>query len=769
MIKKYIYLLITGLLLTSCVKAQTNVASQGDCPEQKATPDTAVPSTASLVLVGEKYDRAAAPAGDPEGWSWGNRRVSDDPQDAKKLPFDIEALYSIKKVSSPSWSPDGSKLLFNVISIDFKKGKTNVDVYLINADGKGLRKMTTFEGTDARPQWSPDGKSFMFLSTRKDNAQLWIMPIDGGEPRQITHISTGISDPIWSPNGKLIAFSSRVYPQFGADDTANKKETETRKNNPIQAHMADDLLYRHWTFFSDGTRSHILVLNVETEKVTDVTPGDFESPIFSLSGGGFNFSPDSKEICFAGNREKQNLQASSTNSDLWAVSANGGKAVNLTVANKAYDGSPVYSPDGHYIAYLRQEKPGWESDKFNIALYDRKTGETKIITDGFDDTIYDIKWLSNSSALIFQAPIIGRFPLFKVTVASGKIERLSHIPSVREFTISTKNEISFTYNTVSDPVELFTSDIKGSKVNRISSFNRDLVKKYDIRPVEEMWIEGADGKKVHTFIVKPHGFDKSKKYPLILNVHGGPQYQWGDNFRGDWQVYPAAGYVVAFPNPHGSTGYGQDYTTAISGDYGGKVIDDVLAVTDTLANLNYVNKNKMGAMGWSWGGYAMGWLLGHTDKFKAYVSMMALYDMPSFYGATEELWFPERDMSGTPWDNKEAYRKWSPSSYAKNFKTPTLVITGEKDYRCPYTQSLQMFTALRRQNVPARLIIFSNDGHWPSYAKSMPLYYASHLNWFHRYLGGKDSPYKIEDMVRGVAFEDKDTDKKTDEKKAQKK
>ncbi|MCP4677593.1 MAG: S9 family peptidase [Deltaproteobacteria bacterium] len=689
---------------------------------------------------------------EPEKWDFTKKRIPDDPADAGKKPLDIEALYKLKGVSSPRWSPDGKTILFNVITYTLDKGKSEVDIYRIGSDGKGLRQMTRFEGPDMAPVWSPDGESFIFVSTRNDGSQLWRMPIDGGEPEQLTKISTGVSDPTWSPDGKKIAFTTQVYPEHGADDAANKALADDIEASPIKAYLSDHLLYRHWTGWDVGTRGHIFVFDIETEKMTDVTPGDFESPVFSLGGGGFAFSPDSSEICFASNREDPDAQAWTTNADLWVVPIEGGEAKCLTADNKSFDGSPSYSPDGRYIGFMRQEIPGFESDRFRISLYDRNSGDIKVLTESFDNQINHFEWLADSRSILFQGHVSGRFPLFRLDVETGNSTKLDSIPSVRQFDIADDGRLAFTFNSVGDPVELFIANASGDDVMRITALNRDIVKEHDIRPVEEMWIDGSHGKKVHTFVVKPHGFTKAKKYPLVINVHGGPQYQWSDSFRGDWQVYPAAGYVVAFPNPTGSTGYGQEYTEAISKDWGGKVYDEIMAVTDALAALDYVDADRMGIMGWSFGGYMMNWVLGHTDRFKAVASMMGCFDLISFYGATEELWFPEWDFGGTPWDNPEGYAKWNPATHAKNFKTPTLVITGEKDFRIPYTQSLMLFTALRRQNVPARLIVFPNDGHWPNRVKSMPLYYAAHLDWFHKYLGGDPAPYDIKKMIRGRAF-----------------
>jgi dipeptidyl aminopeptidase/acylaminoacyl peptidase len=273
----------------------------------------------------------------------------------------------------------------------------------------------------------------------------------------------------------------------------------------------------------------------------------------------------------------------------------------------------------------------------------------------------------------------------------------------------------------------------------------------DIRPAETIEVAGADGAKVQCFIVKPHGFDPARKYPLILNVHGGPQMQWADAFRGDWQVYPGAGFVVAFPNPHGSTGFGQAYTDAISGDWGGKVMEDIQRVTDALAALPYVDKDRMGLMGWSWGGYAVNWLAGHTDRFKALASMMGIFDLHSEYFGTEELWFPEWEMKGAPW-NSSLYDTFNPARFVARWRTPMLVVTGELDYRIPYTEGLATFTALRRQGVPARLVVLPRSGHWPRWT-DMALYYTAHLEWFHRWLGGDAPPWSSADLAAGRVFD----------------
>jgi dipeptidyl aminopeptidase/acylaminoacyl peptidase len=305
---------------------------------------------------------------------------------------------------------------------------------------------------------------------------------------------------------------------------------------------------------------------------------------------------------------------------------------------------------------------------------------------------------------------------------------------------------------VGEPGELWSLDLENAAAPlRLTRHNAALEREVDIRSAESFWVEGADGRRIQVFVVKPHGFDPSKRYPLILNVHGGPQGMWADSFRGDWQVYPGAGYVVAFANPHGSIGQGQSFTEEISLDWGGKIFKDLMQVTDALERLPYVDPERMGAMGWSFGGYMMMWFQGHTDRFKVLASMMGAYDTTALYLTTEELWWPEWDLGGRPWDSKH-YAKWNPAASVEEFDTPMLLVTGELDFRIPYTQSLMAFTALRRRGVPARLVVLPRAGHWPSWYE-MALYYTAHLDWFHRYLGGEPAPWSVEDFAANAVFD----------------
>jgi len=696
------------------------------------------------------------------------------PMLSQKRAFTLPDLYKLKGVADPQFSPDGKKIAFVVTENFLEKGKSNQDVYIMNADGSDIKNLTNHPSSDNHPRWSLDGKSIILVSTREGGPQVWSIPVDGGEAKQITNFSMGVSDPELTSDEKVIIFSSDVFPDCPVYDDCNKFNDSTMSNGPIQAHIADKLLYRHWTAWKDGKATHLLSYSIEWGKYADLTPGQYDTPAFELGGIGFDISPDGKEICFVSNHDQN--EAESTNKDLWLSSTTtnitvdkrnndgnpllspsvyteyGKEPTNITADNNAYDGNPQYSPDGKFIAYKFQTIPTYESDRFRIGLYDKNAGTKTVLTEEFDNWVNDFRWSPDSKSLYFTADVEGHVPIYKIDVKSKKISKVVDVKTIDAFSVSPDGKtLAFARRSVGEPVELWSCSSNGKNLKRLTFFNQEFANEVDIRPAEEMWIQSPTGKKIHTFIVKPYNFDPNKKYPLILNVHGGPQQQWADAFRGDWQMYPGSGYIVAFPNPHGSTGYGQEFTAAISKDWNGKVYQDVMAVADSLEKIPYVDKDRMGAMGWSYGGYFMMWLEGHTARFKAIASMMGVYNLTAMHGVTEELWFPEWDLNGTPWDS-DLYQKLSPNNSVKNFKTPCLVITGEKDYRVPYTQSLEFFTDLQKMNVPSHLIVFPNDGHWPSSVKSMPLYYNAHLDWFHKYLGGDPPPYDMTKMVRNQAF-----------------
>jgi dipeptidyl aminopeptidase/acylaminoacyl peptidase len=448
-------------------------------------------------------------------------------------------------------------------------------------------------------------------------------------------------------------------------------------------------------------------------------------------------------------------QARSTNSDLWLIPVDGGEGTNITGSNSGWDGTPVYSPDGRHLAFRSQATPGYESDLYRIGLYDREEKTVRYLTDdsNFDNWINDLAWTSSGDALFFSADVKGENPIYRVGLSDNELREVVADGAIVGWTLALDGRsLVYTRSRVGEPSEVFAVPSRGGSPRRLTAFNEALAAEVDIRPAETVWIEGEEGMMIQVFLVKPHDFEPDTKYPLILNVHGGPQSPWRDRYRGDWQVYPGKGYVVAFPNPTGSAGFGQDFIDAIACDWGGRVYRDLMKVADELEKLPYVDAERMGAMGWSYGGYMMMWFAGHTDRFQTIASMMGVYDLRSMWGATEELWFVEKDLCGMTWTS-EHYERWSPSVFADNFKTPTLVITGEKDYRVPSTQSLHFFTDLQVQGVPSRLVVFPEAGHWPSWYE-MAFYYLVHLDWFHRYLGGGEPPWDPVAFLRNQVFND---------------
>lgn len=683
------------------------------------------------------------------------------PAGTVKRALTIEDLYALRTPSGLQLSPDGKTLLFTVGGRDFARGKSNTDLYrMALPDGSPARLTFTDEKGESSPAWSPDGKTIAFVARRGDHQGIWLLPAGGGEARSLVELSSGISDPVWSPDGRHIAFVSEVYPECGADDACNERLADWRTKGPLQAHVTSELLYRHWTGWYDGRVNHVLIVEVATGKVRDLTPGEREAPVFSASGaaGAFSFSPDGKELAFTRNPDPKGQLARSTNSDIWTVPVDPGPdgalrpAKNLTADNKAWDGEPIWSKDGRYIAFRRQLQPGYESDRFRLVVLERATGKTTVLTEAFDNWVTRAWWLPDSKGLVFQADEQGQTPLYRIGLDGSAPRRVVQFQHIDDAVLAADGASAYIVRrSVHQPHEIWRAPFDGRPPVRLTTFNKAIEDEVDLRPAEQAWVEGARGRKTHVFIVKPHGFDPKKKYPVILNIHGGPQMQWTDGFRGDWQVFPAAGYVVVFPNPHGSTGYGQEYTAQISGDWGGAVMEDIAKVTDWVAAQPYVDPQRIGAMGWSWGGYAMNWLQATTTRYKALASMMGIYDLAGFYGGTEELWFPEWDLKGTP-ETSDQYVRFNPAGRVKNFKTPELVITGELDYRIPYTQGLQVFTALRNQGVPAKLVVLPNAGHWPSWYE-MGLYYTAHLEWFHVHLGGDPPPWSSEDFAANKVFD----------------
>jgi dipeptidyl aminopeptidase/acylaminoacyl peptidase len=644
-------------------------------------------------------------------------------------PFDVDALMKLARVSDPQVSPDGKTVAFTVQTVDLAANRKPTSIYVVPIAGGEPMKIASAGTVNERPRWSPDSRSIAFVSDRDGSSQVWIMAPDGSGARAVTSLATEAGGVLYSPDGKNLVFTSAVYPDC-PDDACNKKRLDAEKDSKVHARIYDSLLYRHWTEWRGARRSHLFIVPVEGGAPRDLTPGDHETPPFSLGGqDDYAISPDGSEVCFVMDADPQ--PAASTNSDLWVVPTAGGGIVKIT-SNPAADNSPAYSPDGKYLAWRAQQRAGYESDRWRLMVLERATGRLTNLTASMDRWVTGFAWSPDSSRIFFTTEDRGRQLLQMVPARGGGARSIvsgdSFVDEI-ELTPDSKTVI-FTEQTLARPPEIYAAQ-SGGEERPLTHFNGALLADYALPNPEEFWVDSADGARVHSFLLKPPGFDETKRYPVLFLIHGGPQGAWGEDWSYRWnaQVFAGSGFVVVMPNPRGSTGYGQKFIDDINADWGGRPFDDIMAVADSVAKLPYVDADKMAAAGGSYGGYMIDWILGHTDRFKALVSHAGVFDLRSMFGATEELWFPLWEFRGAPWDNPELYAKLSPSFYAKDFRTPTLVVGGELDFRVPYTQSLQLFTSLELQKVPAKLLLYPDEGHWVLKPQNSVLWYRTFIDW----------------------------------------
>lgn len=652
-------------------------------------------------------------------------------------PLTFDDFIRIKRISDPQISPCGELIVFVVTSMDKEQNSGNSDIWIIPSKGGKPWRLTASPKSDYNPRWSPDGKKIAFISTRGGTPQIWMIDPRGGEAYKLFSFSTGTSGVIWSPSGKHLAFSSSVFPDF-LDEENNKRKNEGKKKSLVKAKIFDHLLFRHWNSWRDGKRSHLFLMPYEGGKAIDLTPGDYDTPPISLgSRQDYTFSPDGKEICFVRNTDPELRISLGTNNDIFFTSIKGGKIEQITT-NKANDNSPHYSPDARFIAYRAMARADFEADKYSLMLYDRENKKTTNLTKNLDRSVNEILWSPDNSSIYFTFQEKSRISLARIFLENKRVEKILEGFYIDSLSLSKDGgTFLFLKQSLNHPSDIYSFDLKTKKIVQLTDINGDLLKNLKMNPAEEFWFEGAETEKIHGFLVKPPFFESSKKYPLVMLIHGGPQGAWSDNFHYRWnaQMFSAPGYVVAMINFHGSTGYGQKFTDSISGDWGGKPYEDIMRGCDyLLSHYDFIDKNRMAAAGASYGGYMINWIEGHTDRFKCLISHSGVFDLRSMYGATEELWFPEWEFRGTPWTNKEMYEIWSPSAYVKNFRTPCLVIHSQHDFRVPVTQGFQLFTSLQRMNVPSKMLYFPDEDHFIQKPQNAELWWKTVYEWLAKYL-----------------------------------
>lgn len=667
-------------------------------------------------------------------------------------PIEVEDLFRLGRVSDPQPSPDGKWVAYVVTEVLKEENRTQADIWITAADGSGTpRRLTQSPRHDRHPRWSPDGKWIAFESARDGEMQIYLLPAEGGgEARKLTTLSTGASQGVWSPDGKAIAFVSAVYPEFSDKpfaeaDKANKAKADAREKSKVKARVADKLLYRHWDSWVDDKRQHLFVVKVKPEGTADgeprnVTPGENDAvPTSSTFSGGddFAWSPDAKEIVFMAPPLPVREQAWSTNHDVWAVNLETGGRRNLTEANKAADGLPRFSPDGKLLAYRAQKRAGFEADKWDVIVLDRASGQRRNLTETWDYSVDNIVWSPDGKTIFTQAHDKATEPVFAIAVADGAVTRVVHGGVNSEVAVTRDGKtLFFSHQRLTQPAEIARAAVGSPDAAPVllTRTNAEKLAQLDLVKPESVTVSGAGGTPVQMWIVKPPGFVAGKKYPLVFWVHGGPQSAFLDSWSTRWnpQVWAAQGYVLALPNPRGSTGFGQKFTDEISRDWGGKVFEDLMACVAYLEKQPYVDTARMASAGASYGGYMMNWFQGHTGKFKTLVTHCGVYNFTSMYGVTEETWFDEWEH-GIPWENPD-YEKQSPHRFAAKFKTPNLVIHNELDFRVPIDQGLALFTTLQRKGVPSKLLVFPDEGHWVLKPQNSELWHRTIFEWLEGYL-----------------------------------
>jgi dipeptidyl aminopeptidase/acylaminoacyl peptidase len=647
----------------------------------------------------------------------------------------VDDLWTIARVGAPALSPDGKLVAFSISVPNVEKNASNSDLWLVPADeSRAPRRLTWNDGADGSPAFSPDGRRIAFVSKRGDAPpQLYALPLDGGEAERLTDLPVGVDDPKWFPDGKRIAFLAGTWPDLDDDWDAVKKRADERDKDKVKAKTSENRLWRYWDrYLTDGQFPHVFQLDLDSGKVTDLTPGLARYMGLMELAGSYDIAPDGKEIAFSANATDAPYRE--LNYDIFVVSLPDGKPVNVTAANTADDTRPRYAPNGRSIVYGRQSRPNIDSDFTRLARIDRRNGRSVVLAPDFDAGAAD--WTVTEDGLVyFTAEDHGKVHLYEVPLSGGKPRAVVKGGSIGSPAVSRGDAIVFTKQSLTAPAEIYRARPDGTGVTALTHVNEARMKTFDVGRVEDVRFKGAGGDDVQMFVVYPPGHDAAQKYPLVQVIHGGPHSSWNDTWSYRWNplLFAAPGYVVACVNFHGSMGSGQGFADAIVGAHGDKPFTDIMSATDALIERGIVDPDRMAAAGGSYGGYLVNWILGHTDRFKALVSHAGVYDLMGQF-ASDSAFGRSNNYGAEPWVDPERIDRYSPSRFAFHFVTPTLVIHGEKDYRVPYTQGMNLYGVLTAKGVPARILVFPEENHWVLKAQSAKLWYGEVLGWLKRWM-----------------------------------
>jgi dipeptidyl aminopeptidase/acylaminoacyl peptidase len=729
-----------------------------------------------------------------------------------KRPMTFEDMMHMKRLGSTAVSPDGKWLAYSVTNVDLDANTKTPELWLQPIAGGDPQKVTVAQPGDDGIQFSPDGHFVLFLSGRSGSEQIWLASFDSATgatgslygaapadgPFQLTHNSVEPDNARWSPDGRFIVFTAEVYPDCpafseqtaaseGSDaDRCNRDRDKAAAESKVKAQIFTHLLYRHWNHYTGAKRSHLFYVTVAAPSPTtllwrDLTPHDpHDVPPFSIEGGGgFDISPDSKELAFTENPDPE--PATSISAQIYTLDLTNPTAKPVKVSTSLGGNfNPAYSPDGKYLAWRSEARAGYEADKFRLMLYDRAAKTTKDLLPKFDRWVDEFVWAANSKTIYFASGEKGQAPIFSISANAGTptfgdgkegetlptgVNNIVTESGPGEFSGLTPLPKGFagfllaTRMTVDHPSEVvrfglaldvgadfpqgkdgpgFLHETLNFKEIPVTHLNDALLAQLDLPKMESFWFTAKDGTKLQGFVIKPPAFDPAKKYPLKFLIHGGPQGAWGDmwSYRWNAELFAANGYVVVMINPRGSTGYGQAIVDGVNGDWGGKPFTDLMTGLDYAEqHYPFIDKSRECALGASYGGYMANWVLGHTNRFKCIVSHDGMFDAESAFGTTEEDWFNIWEFKGHPWDyygkpdSENPFRKWSPSLYAKNFKTPTLVVHGQLDYRLDVSEGFQLFDTLQLLHVPSKMLYFPDEGHWVLKPQNSRLWWKTVNDW----------------------------------------
>ena len=652
----------------------------------------------------------------------------------------IDDMLAMQRVGAPVVSPDGRRVVFGVRRSDLDANRGRYDLWLANVDGSGVTHLTTSPDNDTDPAWSPDGKWVYFLSTRGGASQVWRIAPSGGEAEQVTHLPIDLNGFSMFPDGKHLALAADVWPTAKTLADSAKRDAE-KAASKVKAQVYDSLLFRHWDQWEDGKFSHVLVwtppeLGGHADDAKDLTPGaTADTPTHPFGDmSQVQVSPDGKWIAYVARVGGRDV-AWTTNTDIFLVPVTGGKALDVTASNMAYDDNPRWSPDGKSLAFTMMKRPGFEADRTRLAIYDVASRQIRDVTEAWDRSAGDLEWAPDGRTIYTTADNVGNHSIFAIDVASGAARVVVDKSSNNGPRVA-GNVLVFERDSLVLPGELFTVKPDGSGLQQLTHFNDARVKAIAWGDYEQFSFKGAKGDTVYGYVTKPAGFVAGKRYPVAFLIHGGPQGSFDDHFHYRWnpEVFAGHGYGVVMIDFHGSTGYGQAFTDAITGDWGGAPYDDLMMGLDAaLAKYSWLDGKRAAALGASYGGFMINWINGKTDRFKALVVHDGNIDERTAYYMTEELWFPEWEHGGLPWEKPEGYAKHDPIDLIKNWKTPTLVIHGGMDFRIPDTAGMATFTALQRKGVPSRFLHFPDENHWVMKPLNSKLWHDEVFEWIDKY------------------------------------